>query len=193
MENPQKPSDRIIIFDTTLRDGEQSPGATMSLKEKIAVATMLDSMGVDVIEAGFAASSAGDAACITLIHDQQQANGQSFARLNGFNTHQNGPGDYRANVEMDIDGQPTIVDAAGDGPLDAIFQAISRATNHAPTLHSFEVHSVSQGTDAQAEAVITLKQDGQFFTGHARDTDTMMASARAYVGSINKIMAQKAA
>ena len=45
--------DRVIIFDTTLRDGEQCPGATMSFEEKLEVAEMLDDMGVDVIEAGF--------------------------------------------------------------------------------------------------------------------------------------------
>jgi 2-isopropylmalate synthase len=45
--------DRVIIFDTTLRDGEQCPGATMTFEEKLEVAEMLDDMGVDVIEAGF--------------------------------------------------------------------------------------------------------------------------------------------
>jgi 2-isopropylmalate synthase len=52
--------DRIIIFDTTLRDGEQSPGMSMNLEEKLMVAESLDSMGVDVIEAGFAMASQGD-------------------------------------------------------------------------------------------------------------------------------------
>src|ERR1700679_4097122 len=45
--------DRVVIFDTTLRDGEQCPGATMTFEEKLEVAEMLDDMGVDVIEAGF--------------------------------------------------------------------------------------------------------------------------------------------
>lgn len=53
-------SDRLIIFDTTLRDGEQSPGATMTKDEKIRIARQLERMRVDVIEAGFAASSNGD-------------------------------------------------------------------------------------------------------------------------------------
>ncbi|MDR2503568.1 MAG: 2-isopropylmalate synthase [Deltaproteobacteria bacterium] len=53
-------ADRLIIFDTTLRDGEQSPGATMNLPEKIRMAEQLEKLGVDVIEAGFAASSPGD-------------------------------------------------------------------------------------------------------------------------------------
>ena len=50
----------IIIFDTTLRDGEQSPGASMNTEEKIQIATQLERLGVDIIEAGFAAASPGD-------------------------------------------------------------------------------------------------------------------------------------
>src|SRR3954470_14876861 len=50
----------IQIFDTTLRDGEQSPGAAMTHEEKLQIAELLDEMGVDVIEAGFAISSPGD-------------------------------------------------------------------------------------------------------------------------------------
>src|SRR5260221_9032389 len=53
-------SDRVIIFDTTLRDGEQSPGASMNLDEKRRIALALEEMGVDVIEAGFPISSNGD-------------------------------------------------------------------------------------------------------------------------------------
>ena len=53
-------SDRIIIFDTTLRDGEQSPGASMNLEEKLQVAKHLERMNVDVIEAGFPIASEGD-------------------------------------------------------------------------------------------------------------------------------------
>src|SRR6476619_3181647 len=52
--------DRVYIFDTTLRDGEQSPGATMTLEEKLQVAEALDDMGVDIIEAGFPIASNGD-------------------------------------------------------------------------------------------------------------------------------------
>src|SRR5262245_41245024 len=55
-----EPSDRIIIFDTTLRDGEQSPGASMTVSEKLRIAELLEEMGVDIIEAGFAIASEGD-------------------------------------------------------------------------------------------------------------------------------------
>ena len=53
-------ADRVLIFDTTLRDGEQSPGASMTLDEKLRVAETLDAMGADIIEAGFPIASNGD-------------------------------------------------------------------------------------------------------------------------------------
>jgi 2-isopropylmalate synthase len=60
-------TDKLIIFDTTLRDGEQSPGASMTREEKIRIARQLEKLGVDVIEAGFAAASPGDADAIRSI------------------------------------------------------------------------------------------------------------------------------
>lgn len=59
--------DKVIIFDTTLRDGEQAPGCSMNLKEKVAVAKQLERLGVDVIEAGFPVSSPGDFASVEAI------------------------------------------------------------------------------------------------------------------------------
>ena len=60
-------SDRVRIFDTTLRDGEQSPGAAMTHEEKIEVAMLLDEMGIDIIEAGFPVSSNGDFEAVSAI------------------------------------------------------------------------------------------------------------------------------
>ena len=60
-------TDRVYIFDTTLRDGEQSPGATMTLEEKLQVADILDTMGVDIIEAGFPIASNGDFEAVATI------------------------------------------------------------------------------------------------------------------------------
>src|SRR5690242_21854864 len=59
--------DRVVIFDTTLRDGEQCPGATMTHEEKLEVAELLDTMGVDIIEAGFPIASDGDFAAVNEI------------------------------------------------------------------------------------------------------------------------------
>src|SRR6267143_5430237 len=65
-------ADRVVIFDTTLRDGEQSPGATMTHEEKIEVAELLDEMGVDIIEAGFPIASDGDFAAVHEIAKRTQ-------------------------------------------------------------------------------------------------------------------------
>jgi 2-isopropylmalate synthase len=58
--NNQEQDNIVQIFDTTLRDGEQSPGASMTVEQKVVIARQLEKLGVDVIEAGFAASSDGD-------------------------------------------------------------------------------------------------------------------------------------
>src|SRR5215475_198092 len=61
---------RLIIFDTTLRDGEQSPGASMNLAEKLEIAHALQELGVDVIEAGFPIASPGDFEAVQAIAQQ---------------------------------------------------------------------------------------------------------------------------
>ncbi|MFV0475170.1 MAG: 2-isopropylmalate synthase, partial [Pikeienuella sp.] len=63
---------RVLIFDTTLRDGEQSPGATMTLREKLSIAQILDQMGVDIIEAGFPIASEGDFEAVSEIARQAE-------------------------------------------------------------------------------------------------------------------------
>src|SRR5512146_21558 len=60
-------SEKVFIFDTTLRDGEQSPGATMNQHEKLQLARQLEKLGVDIIEAGYPASSEGDREGVSLI------------------------------------------------------------------------------------------------------------------------------
>jgi len=74
-------SDRVIVFDTTLRDGEQSPGASMNAAEKLRLATQLEKLGVDAIEAGFPAASQGDFDAVALIASKiQRAEVTALAR-----------------------------------------------------------------------------------------------------------------
>ena len=82
----QSDKDRVVIFDTTLRDGEQCPGATMTHEEKLEVAELLDTMGVDIIEAGFPIASEGDFAAVHEIAKrvQERRHLRAFAcRLQG--------------------------------------------------------------------------------------------------------------
>src|SRR5215208_2625357 len=81
VSEPQQ--DRVIIFDTTLRDGEQSPGASMNLEQKLQVASALRELGVDVIEAGFAAASPGDLEAIQAV--ARQIEGPTIASLSRSN------------------------------------------------------------------------------------------------------------
>src|SRR5215204_5970066 len=69
---PESTRERVVIFDTTLRDGEQCPGATMTFEEKLEVAECLDSMGVDIIEAGFPIASDGDFEAVSAIAGRVQ-------------------------------------------------------------------------------------------------------------------------
>ena len=76
-------TDKLIIFDTTLRDGEQSPGASMTRDEKLRIARQLERLKVDVIEAGFAASSNGDFECVKAIAEAiKESTVCSLARAN---------------------------------------------------------------------------------------------------------------
>lgn len=80
--------DRLFIFDTTLRDGEQSPGASMTKDEKLRIARQLEKLGVDVIEAGFAAASPGDAEAIrTIAETIRNSTICSLARANERDIH----------------------------------------------------------------------------------------------------------
>src|SRR5216684_591423 len=69
LDDPKHVPNYVRIFDTTLRDGEQSPGCTMNVEEKIAIARQLERLNVDIIEAGFAASSPGDFEAVRRVGD----------------------------------------------------------------------------------------------------------------------------
>lgn len=80
--NTQLPSDRILIFDTTLRDGEQCPGASLNVEEKLIIARQLARLGVDIIEAGFAFASPGDFEAVQKIAETVgTANGPTICSL----------------------------------------------------------------------------------------------------------------
>ena len=72
-----------------------------------------------------------------------------------------------------------------------MFNAIHKVSPHEAILRLFQVHAVTEGTDAQAQVSVRLEEDGRIATGAAADTDTLTASAKAYVNALNNLMARK--
>jgi 2-isopropylmalate synthase len=100
-------------------------------------------------------------------------------------------GPQSAALTLDIGGEQKTVQATGNGPVDAIFNAILALVPHKAVLELFQVHAVTQGTDAQAEVSVRLAEDGKSVTAKGADPDTLVASARAYIASLNKLMVKR--
>ncbi len=97
----------------------------------------------------------------------------------------------RATLSLSIDGDEKRAETIGDGPVDAIFKAIKDLTSQEPHLQLYQVHAVTQGTDAQAEVTVRLEENGKTVNGQGADTDTMVASARAYINALNKLLIKR--
>ena len=100
-------------------------------------------------------------------------------------------GPQSAALTLDIAGEQKTHQATGNGPVDAIFNAILALVPHKAVLELFQVHAVTQGTDAQAEVSVRLAEDGKSVTAKGADPDTLVASARAYIASLNKLMVKR--
>lgn len=100
-------------------------------------------------------------------------------------------GPQKAIITLDLDGQHVTKEENGDGPVDATFNAIKALIPHDATLQLYQVHAVTEGTDAQAEVSVRLEEDGHTVTGRAADTDTLVASAKAYLSALNRLMVKK--
>jgi len=96
-----------------------------------------------------------------------------------------------AELELEIDGERNSTKAEGDGPVDAVFRCIGKLFPHRAGLQLFQIQAVTEGIDAQAEVVVRLEENGRSVNGHAADTDTMVASARAYVNALNKLLVKR--
>ena len=72
-----------------------------------------------------------------------------------------------------------------------MFNAIHEIVPHGAALRLFQVHAVTEGTDAQAQVSVRLEEDGRIATGQAADTDTLTASAKAYVNALNNLFARR--
>jgi len=97
----------------------------------------------------------------------------------------------KAELDLEIDGVVKNCKATGDGPVDAAFNCIKRLFPHTANLQLFQVHAVTEGTDAQAEVTVRLEENGRTVNGQGADTDTLVASVKAYVNALNKLLVKR--
>ncbi len=93
-----------------------------------------------------------------------------------------------ASITINIDGQEKQSSAAGGGPVDAAFKAIESIVSSGTELQLYSVNNITSGTDAQGEVTVRLEKAGRIVNGQGADTDIVIASARAYLNALNKII-----
>ena len=96
-----------------------------------------------------------------------------------------------ADLILSIDGAEQRTTAQGDGPVDATFNAVKKLFPHEAKLQLYQVHAVTEGTDAQATVSVRMEEEGRIATGQSADTDTVVASAKAYVNALNRLLVRR--
>ncbi len=97
----------------------------------------------------------------------------------------------KAEMTLDVFGEVKSTTETGDGPVDAIFKCIKSLYPHEVKLQLYQVHAVTEGTDAQATVSVKIEENGKTTVGQAADTDTLVASANAYLNSLNKMLIKR--
>ncbi len=128
---------------------------------------------------------------IEALVDQEIAQSHDRIRLQSLTVIAGTHGPQRATMKLNVEGQVKIEEAEGNGPVDAVFNCIKALVPHQAKLELYQVHAVTQGTDAQAEVSVRLSEDGRSVTARASDPDTLVASAKAYLGALNKIVMKR--
>jgi 2-isopropylmalate synthase len=129
---------------------------------------------------------------IEALVDDNIATAHDRAKLVSLSVIAGTRGPQRATMKIEIDGRVVTEEAEGNGPVDATFNCIKAIMPHEVTLELYQVHAVTEGTDAQAEVSVRLSRDGSSVTGRGADPDTLVSSARAYLMALNKLEARGA-
>jgi 2-isopropylmalate synthase len=129
---------------------------------------------------------------IEALVDEEIATAQDRIKLVSLTVIAGTMGPQSATATLDIDGQHKTVQATGNGPVDATFNCIKALVPHEAVLELYQVHAVTEGTDAQAEVSVRLSEKDRSVTSRGADPDTLVASAKAYLGALNKLMARGA-
>jgi 2-isopropylmalate synthase len=129
---------------------------------------------------------------IEALVDEEIATAQDHIKLVSLSVIAGTRGPQRATMKLDVDGKPLIEEREGNGPVDAVFNCIKAMVPHEAVLELYQVHAVTEGTDAQAEVSVRLSESGRSVTAKGADPDTLVASAKAYLAALNKLVARRA-
>ena len=97
----------------------------------------------------------------------------------------------KADMTLEVYGEIKKATETGDGPVDAIFKCVKKLYPHEVKLQLYQVHAVTEGTDAQATVSVRIEEKGKTTVGQAADTDTLVASANAYLNALNKMIIKR--
>jgi 2-isopropylmalate synthase len=129
---------------------------------------------------------------IVALVDDEVMRGHDHIQVKEVEVYCGSNGPQRAILTLSVDGEDRTVAARGNGPVDALFNAVRMIVPHdSSVLERYEVHAVTGGTDAQAEVSVLLAEDGRTVRGTGAHQDTMVASVRAYVNALNKLMVKR--
>jgi 2-isopropylmalate synthase len=128
---------------------------------------------------------------IEALVDEEIATFQDHIKLVSLTVIAGTHGPQRATMKVHIDGKPAIAECQGNGPVDATFNCIKAMVPHEAVLELYQVHAVTEGTDAQAEVSVRLSENGRSVTAKGADPDTLVASAKAYLAALNKLVARR--
>ena len=122
----------------------------------------------------------------------QNDSGEDRIKLKSLRVICGTEGPQQADMVLDIDGADHQTSATGDGPVDATFNSVKALFPHGARLQLYQVQAVTEGTDAQATVMVRLDEDGRIATGQSADTDTVVASAKAYINALNRLLVRRA-
>ncbi len=128
---------------------------------------------------------------IVALVDDEVGRGLDLIRFASLHVICGSTGPQQATLTLEVDGEERSTTATGNGPVDATFNAISELFPHQARLSLYQVHAVTGGTDAQAEVTVRLVENDRTVNGQGADTDTLVASARAYVNALNKLLLKR--
>jgi 2-isopropylmalate synthase len=129
---------------------------------------------------------------IVALVDDEVLRGSAPIEVSEVEVYCGSTGQARAILTLNVDGEERMAAAKGTGPVDALFKAVRAIVPHEEaTLQIYQVAAVTAGTDAQAEVSVVLAEAGRTARGVGAHTDTLVASARAYVNALNKLVVKR--